>query len=276
MRAMESIQALWRDASPLKRALLVAAPVGIATLAAVGITLAAVSGGDAGTDAQAVAESPTSEATSTVAGTPTLSVDEVLRYFAAVLPTATPVPPPPSSGGGGGGGGGGGAPVRAYVPQPALSGPGPIVGTDISLVIPKLGMNTNVNSRTIGQNGQMGDPSGAWMVLWYDFSAWPGLGGYPGTGNSNAVFAGHVDYIRVGPAVFYGIKSLVPGDQVTVNSANGPVTYAIQWSQNAGPNQDFTPFVQQTGQDVITLVTCIGAFSGGHYSSRLVVRGVRI
>jgi hypothetical protein len=26
---------------------------------------------------------------------------------------------------------------------------------------------------------------------------------------------------------------------------------------------------------VITLVTCIGGFSGGHYSNRLIVRGIK-
>ena len=123
----------------------------------------------------------------------------------------------------------------------------------------------------------MGNPSGAWDVIWYDFSQnYPGIGGYPGTGTSNAVFAGHVDYIRVGPAVFWSVSKLVAGDQITVQSANGPITYAVQWSQWAGPADDFTSFVAQTGQDTVTLVTCVGGFSAGHYSNRLIVRGIRI
>ena len=89
-------------------------------------------------------------------------------------------------------------------------------------------------------------------------------------------FAGHVDYIGVGPAVFYSIRDLQPGDIVTVNTDAGPINYAIQWSQWAEPDEDFTSFVAQTGQESITLVTCIGAFSGGHYSNRLIVRGVRV
>ena len=63
---------------------------------------------------------------------------------------------------------------------------------------------------------------------------------------------------------------------MTVNTDTGPINYAVQWSQWAEPDQDFTGFVAQTGQDSITLVTCIGSFSAGHYSNRLIVRGVRV
>jgi LPXTG-site transpeptidase (sortase) family protein len=147
----------------------------------------------------------------------------------------------------------------------------------MSISIPAIGVNASVYARTVGTNGQMGNPAGAWDVIWYDFAQnWPGLGGYPGTGFSNAVYAGHVDYIRVGPAVFWSVRNLVPGDLIHVTSANGTITYSVQWSQWAGPNDDFTTFVSQTGQDTVTLVTCIGGFSAGHYSNRLIVRGVRV
>jgi LPXTG-site transpeptidase (sortase) family protein len=208
--------------------------------------------------------------------TATLSPEQVLRYFAAILPTPTPeraasqgaVARNPTSGA---------PPAQAYVPPRAAgTGPGPITGSDMSISIPAIGVNASVYARTVGTNGQMGNPAGAWDVIWYDFSQnFPGLGGYPGTGFSNAVFAGHVDYIRVGPAVFWSVRNLVPGDLIHVNSANGTITYAVQWSQWAGPGDDFTGFVAQQGGDTITLVTCIGGFSAGHYSNRLIVRGVR-
>jgi LPXTG-site transpeptidase (sortase) family protein len=68
----------------------------------------------------------------------------------------------------------------------------------------------------------------------------------------------------------------VPGDLIYVNSANGTITYSVQWTQWAGPTDDFTSFVTQTGSDVVTLVTCIGGFSAGHYSNRFIVRGIKI
>jgi len=146
----------------------------------------------------------------------------------------------------------------------------------MTLVIPSISVNATVNSRTVGSNGQMGNPSGPWDVIWYDFSGWGGLGGYPGEPGANAVFAGHVDYIHVGPAVFWSLRDLQPGDRVTVNTPNGPITYAIEWSKWAEPDIDFTQFVQKTGYDAITLVTCIGTFSGHEYSNRFIVRGRRV
>lgn len=259
------IRSLWSDASALKRLLFVAGPLATVAVIVAVIVLMARDGGEK--RVEAVAPTATATATATSTATPTETP----------LPTATPAPaPPPSSGGGGGtyrppSGGG-----QVVQPQ-AGTGPGPVLGTGMSMTISKIGVNGAVSSRTVGTNGRMGDPIGAWMILWYDFSTYaPGYGGYPGEPGANAVFSGHVDYINVGPAVFWGIRNLQPGDQVTVHTPNGPITYAIEWSTWAGPRDDFSGHVAQTGQDVITLVTCIGSFSGGHYSDRLIVRGVRI
>jgi LPXTG-site transpeptidase (sortase) family protein len=258
------------NASTLKRMTFVAlASVMVAALAIGAIACGSRDGDGGARTATPSGPSPTPEP-------PTPTVEQVLRYFAAILPTATSTPT--YTGGGGTASGsassGGGGTYRA----PATgSGPGPITGTDIRLSIPKIGINQGVNARTVGTNGVMGDPSGPWMVLWYDFSPFSsGVGGYPGEPGANVVMAGHVDYIRVGPAVFWGIKSLAPGDQITVTGVHGPVTYAVQWVDWASPSVDFTTYVAKQGQDTITLVTCVGSFSAGHYSSRLVVRGVRI
>ena len=140
-------------------------------------------------------------------------------------------------------------------------------------------MDAGIYSRTIGTDGQMGNPSGPSDVVWYDFAAnaWTGLGGIPGQPNANVVIAGHVDYCcpSPAPAVFWSIRDLQPGDPITVNTPQGPINYTVQWGQWTSPDQDFTQFVAQTGQDSITLVTCIGTFSAGHYSDRYIVRGVR-
>jgi len=260
----EALRTLWREASALKRALLVGAPVVVIAVSAAGVGLA-MSGGGGEASHQVLAptqapDSPTSAPTVTV--TP--------------APTETPASAGLQSSAAPSGGASASSGRRVPQPDPNLSGPGPLVGTSYSLVIPSIGVNASVNSRTVGQNGQMGNPSGPWDVVLYDFSGWSGLGGMPGDPGANAVFAGHVDYIHVGPAVFWSIRDLQPGDRVTVNTPNGPITYAIQWSQWAEPDTDFTQFVTKTGQESITLVTCIGTFSAGHYSNRLIVRGVRV
>jgi sortase (surface protein transpeptidase) len=61
-----------------------------------------------------------------------------------------------------------------------------------------------------------------------------------------------------------------------VTSRNGNITYRVEWARWVSPGEDFTGYVARNGTESITLVTCVGSFSAGHYSNRLVVRGVRI
>jgi len=263
----ESLKVLWREASAAKRALLVGLPIAVIALAVAGIGFAMTGGGGEASNKQVVA--PTEAPSATPAPATSTAVPVPTDTPASAGLQATDERPANT--------GGGGTARRADPPAPNLSGPGAPTGTGMTLTIPAIGVNAPVYGRTVGENGQMGNPSGPWDAIWYDFSEnWQGLGGFPGEPGANAVFAGHVDYIHVGPAVFWSIRDLQPGDQVTVTTPNGTFTYAIQWSQWAQPDDDFTNFVTRTGQDSITLVTCIGGFSAGHYSNRLIVRGVRI
>ena len=228
---------------------------GVLRLAAGALLLVAVAGGaslawshqSAGRAAPAPA--PTDTPTVTPTTTPT--------------PAATPVPPPP--------------------PPPPLpqhyyggSGAGAYFETGMTLVIPKLGVQASVSGRRVGGSGVMADPAGPWDVAWYDFSDFHGIGGYPTEPDGNAVFSGHVNYVGVGLAVFGGIDSLTPGDIVTVHTPEGSVTYSIQSSEWVTPDVDFTRYIARGAPGSITLITCIGTFSGGEYSHRLVVRGTRI
>jgi hypothetical protein len=173
MTAMESVRSFWRDASPLKRGLIALAPVALIVSLAVAIALVSMSG-DEGEDTQASA-APTNTAAPTATSTPGLTEEQVLRYFAAILPTATPeraasqgaVARNPTSGA---------PPAPQYVPpRQTGTGPGAITGTDMSISIPAIGVNASVYARSVGTNGQMGNPAGAWDVIWYDFSQnWPG------------------------------------------------------------------------------------------------------
>jgi LPXTG-site transpeptidase (sortase) family protein len=273
----ESWTELWRNASPLKRALIAGVPAIVAVFAVVGGVFAFSGGGSADSGDQLVRAATDVPATAT----------PVPPTATAIPPTPAPTETPASAGvqassdttGGAStdsGDTGGGADYVPYTPPRYLSGPGPEESTAMTLVIPSIGVNASVTSRSVGENGQMGNPGGPWQAVWYDFSIFGGLGGYPGQPGANAVFAGHVDYIGVGPAVFWSIRDLQPGDIVTVYTETGPINYSIQWSQWAQPDEDFSGFVSQGGQESITLVTCIGGFSAGHYSNRLIVRGVRV
>jgi hypothetical protein len=273
MRAQ--LESWWLKATPIQRILVAGVPAVVIALGAAGALYAGFSGG--GDEKQAVAPTATrapaiatrvpDTPTPAPSATPTeepvsagLQSDEYTGDYTGG--TTTYEEPAPS----------GGALLRndAY-----LQGPGPITGTDMSLSIPAIGVNATIYGRTVGLDGQMGNPSGAYDVIWYDFShTYIGVGGRPEDPGANVVLAGHVDYIGVGPAVFWSIRDLAPGDVVTVYTANGSYNYSVQWSQWAGPYDDFSSYVNQQGVGTITLVTCIGGFSGGHYSNRLVVRGV--
>jgi len=142
-----------------------------------------------------------------------------------------------------------------------------------ALLIPSINVDAPVSAKGVDGEGVMEAPNGPWDVVWYNFSARPGFGG-------NAVFSGHVDYRNVGPAVFYNIKDLNPGDLVEVRLADGTVyQYRVtaKW-QFPADNAPVEQIVGPTPKESVTLITCIGTFSRatGQYDQRLVVRAERV
>ncbi|MGA2285808.1 MAG: class F sortase [Dehalococcoidia bacterium] len=158
------------------------------------------------------------------------------------------------------------------------SSSGPAADSGMRMKIPSIGVDAPVTIRVMGSDGVMGVPNGKDDVVWYDFSAFPGMGGYPGSGG-NAVFAGHVDYHPHYEAVFWDLHLVGPGDIIEVDLPDGtPVRYSVQWSKQIGDSEDFSSYVTNTGDDTITIVTCQGTFNSAthNYDHRLVVRGIRV
>ncbi|MEZ4502043.1 MAG: class F sortase [Dehalococcoidia bacterium] len=152
--------------------------------------------------------------------------------------------------------------------------------------IPALGIDAPLGTRYVAEDGVMLDPTGPDDVVYYDFSGWNGLGGYP-TSGGNAVFAGHVDQAGylwyadaeyIGPAVFYNLRNLGGGETVEIDLGSGPVTYIVDWVREVGPSENWTAIVSANVEaDSITLITCGGEFNRaeGAYTARTVVRAVR-
>ena len=194
---------------------------------------------------------------------PTATATRTLTPLPSATPTATALPPleaaaAPADGG------------DSHAPS------GPAAESGMRMVIPKIGVDAPVTVRAIGSDGVMGPPNGRFDVVWYDFSAFSGLGGYPGS-PGNAVFSGHVDYHPHYTAVFWDLHLLAPGDIIEVHLPNGSVArYAVQWSESIDPESDFSSYCGATGEATITIVTCQGTFNPatGQYNHRLVVRGV--
>ena len=182
--------------------------------------------------------------------------------------------------------------LLAEVPTTGASRPGPIVpsstGIDrpdrrlegfapIELQIDTLGLNGPIEIGTI-VDGVMQDPSGPWVVAWYDELGKAAAG-------DNVVMAGHVDYWSVGPAIFWDVPNLVPGDVIRViGEEDQVIEYAVEWSRMYDVATELTPEVIQndivgdTGQESLTLITCGGEFdpATGQYLQRWIVRANQV
>ncbi len=174
----------------------------------------------------------------------------------------------------------------AEVPTTGARRPGPIILNStrirlpdgfapVEMVVDKIGLDAPIEVGTIAE-GVMQDPSGPWVVSWYEQLGMVGEG-------DNVVMAGHVDYWDTGPAIFWSVPSLVPGDVITLIGENGEqYDYAVEWTQLFDVATELTPEVIQTqvvgetGQESLTLITCGGEFNGTEYLQRHVVRANRI
>lgn len=164
-------------------------------------------------------------------------------------------------------------PTAGPTPTPADQFPPGSNAPIARLVIEDAKIDAPVVVKGVDEQGVMQSPDNAYDTVWYNFSAHPGSPG-------NAVFAGHVDYIRVGKAVFWNLKDLVAGDLVQVQLADGTVyKYAVdslwQYDSSTAPVDQI---VGPTPDQTITLITCSGTFNSAthQYDKRLVVRAKRI
>ena len=162
------------------------------------------------------------------------------------------------------------APESAGEPAPA---PVAVAGVaPVALQVPSVGVDAPIELGAV-VDGAMQDPSGPWVVSWYDQLGKIGEGG-------NVVVAGHVDYWNVGPAVFWDVRNLPAGDIIRVVGEDGKnYEYAVQWIERydaAGltPEVIQNDIVGDTGVETLTMITCGGEFdpATGEYNERWVVR----
>ncbi|MGD7008277.1 class F sortase [Metabacillus sp. 84] len=136
-----------------------------------------------------------------------------------------------------------------------------------SIEIPKLGIVTAVEKTGLLEDGSMGVPEKDENTAWYKQGAKPGDYG-------NAVIAGHVDN-KTGPAVFFKLNSLTPGDEVLITDAKGTKLTFIVEQAEAYPYDD-APIQQIFGpsdRKGLNLITCTGIYdqSKRTHLERLVV-----
>lgn len=106
-------------------------------------------------------------------------------------------------------------------------------------------------------------------------AGWYRLGAAPGSRGA-AVVIGHVDTAR-GPAVFYRLGELRPGDQARVLRADGrTAVFRIDSVERVGKDRFPTQRVYgDPGYAAIRLITCGGRFDrgSGHYTDNVIAFG---
>lgn len=171
--------------------------------------------------------------------------------------------------------------TQQHAPQPSQSaagttGPGKAWwlslrrSTPVSIEIPAIGVHSVLLSLGVKRDGTMEVPPlhrKPNAAGWYKYSVTPGQIG-------TSVIAGHVDSTQ-GPAVFYRLGALRPGDLVNVRLADGVtgvfrVTGVRQYLKSRYPAKTLYRATRYAG---LRLITCGGAFdfTTSQYLSSVVV-----
>jgi hypothetical protein len=171
--------------------------------------------------------------------------------------------------------------AQVHAPQPSLAAAGalgPFGGhgprlrpsQPVSVDIPAIGVHSKLMHLGVNSDGTIQVPplrTRAGEAAWYKYSATPGAIG-------TSVIEGHVDNYQ-GPAVFFRLGALTPGDRVNVTLADGVtavfrVTGVRQYAKSRFPAKTI---YGAAGFAALHLITCGGAFdhSTGHYLSSTVV-----
>jgi Sortase domain len=164
------------------------------------------------------------------------------------------------------------APGAAGAVGPAAGPRGPSLrrSVPVAVAIPAIGVRSKLLSLGVNADGTMQVPSltkSAGEAAWYEYSATPGQIGA-------SVIEGHVDSYH-GPAVFFRLGALRPGDIIDVTLADGVtaifrVTGVREYRKSKFPSG----FIYgATDYAALRLITCGGPFdpATGHYLSSTVV-----
>jgi Sortase domain len=135
------------------------------------------------------------------------------------------------------------------------------------LTVPAIGVRTRLVDLGLNRNGTLQVPASTEVAGWFTGSPLPGAVG-------SAVIAGHVDS-RTGPAVFFWLRALRPGERIYVGRADGTlavftVTDVLMYQKDEFP----TAAVYGPVPDAeLRLITCGGIFDKARrsYLSNVVV-----
>ena len=144
----------------------------------------------------------------------------------------------------------------------------------VELRIPAIDVRVAVDVVGLDAAGQVEVPVDVARSGWYRFSA------KPGSGEGSTVIVGHVDGVDQGAGAFYDLRSLNPGDTVTLTRADDrQVTYEVVARERF--DKDRVPLRElfsRSGPERLTLITCGGPFDPAslEYTDNIVVTAVPV
>jgi sortase (surface protein transpeptidase) len=136
----------------------------------------------------------------------------------------------------------------------------PLVPTRVA--IPRIEVDADVVRLGLNPDGTLEVPSDFSQAGWWSGGSRPGE---PGP----AVIAGHFDS-RSGPAVFYRLTELAPGDIITVSDDTGnTLRFTVERLEQHDKDRFPTDVVYgPTDEPTLRLITCGGSFDGSTRSYR--------
>lgn len=165
---------------------------------------------------------------------------------------------------------------QRWLPGPLFtdSGPAPVRNVSVvarsqplTLSIPAIELKVPLSELGLNPNHTVQVPTNFAEPGWYRLGPSPGQLG-------SAVILGHVDSY-LGPAVFFRLRTLRPGDHVNVALADGVITHFVVRQVAMYPKANFPTLLVygSHGYSALQLVTCGGVFDTqtGHYLSNIVV-----
>lgn len=141
-------------------------------------------------------------------------------------------------------------------------------GIPETIIIPKININTKVESVGMDSQGRMDVPKNPFDTAWFSPGYKPGM-------NGSAVIDGHLDLVTGAPAAFWNLKLLAVGDTIVIIEDNGrKYTFAVdqitKYPYNSFP---IAQVFAASNVPRLNLITCNGTWdeTSRNYSDRLVV-----
>jgi LPXTG-site transpeptidase (sortase) family protein len=163
-------------------------------------------------------------------------------------------------------------PERSGAPRPERPGaPRPErpsqVARPVRIEIPAIGVSAPVIPLGVNRDRSLEVPEDYGDTGWWTGGPEPGERGA-------AVIAGHVDS-KSGPAVFYRLRELRPGDEIIVRRHDGTSVRFVASRSDQHPKDRFPTarVYGRTEEPTLGLITCSGEFdtATGHYTDNAIV-----